>query len=127
MSVYIVEHDHEASNLFKYMFNIREAVSKRADFTWRSSDTQFRLRQFSPASLAVINIYLWWHCTLSGDVLSEPSSTKTPRGQGVGTSYPCLDYNKGACSWPVCQISHSCSHCGGSQPASSCFKKHALP
>ncbi|KAH3818242.1 hypothetical protein DPMN_119843 [Dreissena polymorpha] len=69
------------------MFNLREAVSKRADFTWRSSDTQFRLRQFSPASLAVINIYLWWHCTLSGDVLSVPSSTKTPRGQGVGTSY----------------------------------------
>ncbi|KAH3887832.1 hypothetical protein DPMN_011854 [Dreissena polymorpha] len=76
------------------MFNIWEAASKRVGFAWRSYDVQFRLRQeVSAASLAVINTDLWWHYTLSGNVLSVPSRTETPKGQGVGTSYPCLDYN----------------------------------
>ena len=128
MSVYIVSHSQEAPNLLKYMYNIREAASKRAGFAWRSYDVQFQLRQeVSPASWAEINTDLWWRCTLSGDGVSASSSTETPRGQGVGASYPCLDYNKGACSWPTCRFSHTCSHCGGSHPASSCFKKQALP
>ncbi|KAH3813415.1 hypothetical protein DPMN_141871 [Dreissena polymorpha] len=81
MSVFLVAPAHEAPTLLKYMFNIREAASKRAGFAWRSYEVHFRLRQeVSPASWAVINTDLWWRCTLSGYVLSVLSSTEPPRG-----------------------------------------------
>ncbi|KAH3844364.1 hypothetical protein DPMN_086622 [Dreissena polymorpha] len=62
------------------MYNIREAASKRAGFAWRSYDIQLR-QEVSPASLAEINTDLWWRCTLSGDGVSAPSCTETPRGK----------------------------------------------
>ncbi|KAH3785215.1 hypothetical protein DPMN_163300 [Dreissena polymorpha] len=109
MAVYIVHHKDEAPSLLKYMFNIREP-NKQIGLAWRTYDVQFRLRQeVSPAPWALINTDLWWRCSLSRD--NVPSSSETVRGR-TGNSYPCIDFNKGSCAWPVCRFAHVCSRCG---------------
>lgn len=127
MAIYITAHTEEASDLLKYMFNIREAAFKQGGFAWRAYDEQFRLRQeFSKSSWAVINTDLWWRCSL-GNACTSSAVASNNAAQAIRTNLsrplPCLDYNKGNCRWTNCRFVHICSYCNGSHPQCNCFKK----
>ncbi|KAH3840935.1 hypothetical protein DPMN_114394 [Dreissena polymorpha] len=38
-----------------------------------------------------------------------PSFSETARCR-TGYSYPCIDFNKGSCAWPVCRFAHVRTH-----------------
>ena len=122
-AIMIVKHKDQAPDLLKYMFTIREAAARQGGFAWRAYDEQFRLRQASGfSSWAVINNDLWWRCMIVGSnvptkVATVPAHSPRP--------HPCMDFNKGLCSWPNCRFAHVCMGCGGAHAVSICPKQAA--
>ena len=119
MSIYLIRNKDEAPEMLTYMYNIREAASRKGGFAWRSYDEQFRLRQeINKSSWSVIITDLWWRCSLSNESFQSGQTNSNPAQRRL-----CLDYNKGQCFYSNCRYLHLCQTCNGSHSEVNCFKR----
>ena len=112
MSLLVTKKPVLSAQLIRYMAVIREAAQVRVDFTWRTYDIQFRLRQAAnPRPWSEINYDLWMRCMIVSSpamgASSRPFVSAAPPALGK-----CRHFNNGFCSWPNCSYLHACEICG---------------
>lgn len=122
-NIFLQKFPHEASNLLKYMYTVREISRLHGEHAWRMYDEEFRrIRETS---------FLPWEkivpeLRLKSASMGFKMSTKPQGGNGKNQAFRskpmhCFRFNKGQkCFANTCKYSHTCQECNGPHPRSQC-------
>ncbi|XP_065941282.1 uncharacterized protein [Magallana gigas] len=115
-TIYLQKFPHEACNLLKYMFTIREIHKLHGDQPWRMYDESFRkIRETS---------LLPWERVVTELRLKVASPTQFQAYNGKQQPFrakQCYNYNNGQkCNSLPCRFAHTCQACSGPHPRFQC-------
>nr|XP_034335302.1 uncharacterized protein LOC117692196 isoform X1 [Crassostrea gigas]XP_034335303.1 uncharacterized protein LOC117692196 isoform X1 [Crassostrea gigas]XP_034335304.1 uncharacterized protein LOC117692196 isoform X1 [Crassostrea gigas] len=120
-TIYLQKFPHEACNLLKYMFTIREIHKLHGDQPWRMYDESFRkIRETSllPWERVVTELRL----KVASMGLKSPTQFQAYNGKRQPfRAKQCYNYNNGQkCHSLPCRFAHTCQACSGPHPRFKC-------
>ncbi|KAK3104774.1 hypothetical protein FSP39_009871 [Pinctada imbricata] len=121
MSIYVQAHPSSATNLIKYMSNVRLGANRTKDLGFKSYDEQFRIKKAKNPSMdwGTVDNELWLLYMYQTTSRSTYNNDKHPSAVGK-----CFDYNfKAFCQRKRCNYLHKCAKCDGPHPSVKCFSK----
>ncbi|XP_056001605.1 uncharacterized protein LOC130048632 [Ostrea edulis] len=121
ISIYLQKFPQEASNLLKYMYQIREISKLHGDQAWRNYDESFRkIRETSLLPWERVVTELRLKAASMGIRSPNKSQGSFGKRQPFRPRY-CFAYNKGQkCISHPCKFSHTCQDCNGPHPRLQC-------
>ncbi|XP_063775496.1 uncharacterized protein LOC134911033 [Pseudophryne corroboree] len=148
---YLEDRPEEHMNIIRYLHLVHDMQRTSAGSEWRQYDQEFREKQdgLRVMDFGFKDVEVWLKVTRASQQEAEPQKQGTgvrragssaqgaaadggmartgglaARGGGrSATRGKCFAFNSGTCSYgKQCRFRHSCHHCGGAHPASSCFK-----